>query len=111
MAEYDIYENEIVRNITVQRNIHRFRHFMYSQNKESRQSIFRSIKEFFETEYNNPSIISTERERLLNLRNHWQWSMFDDDSTRWWSTLSSNHSTSLTLMIAIRAWADGHTYF
>ena len=48
----------------------------------------------------------TERERLLNLGNHWQWAMFENESTNWWSALSFNHSKSLSLMTVIHMWID-----
>jgi hypothetical protein len=104
------YVNDIVRNITVQRNINKFRHFMYSLNKDTRQVCFRITKEFLEKEYNNLSITSFEKERLLNLQNHWQWSNFDTDSCNWWSELSLNHSRSTSLIPEMSRWTADHTY-
>jgi len=56
-------------------------------------------------------ITATERERLQNLRNHWQWTAFDNASTDWWSTLSFNHATSISLMTLIHLWIDDITVF
>jgi hypothetical protein len=104
------YDTDIARNITITRNINKFRHFMYSRNKDTRQDCFRITKEFLENECNNSSITPIEKERLLNLQNHWQWSNFDNDSTNWWSELSFNHPRSTSLIPAIHRWIDGHQY-
>ena len=106
-SEYDNNKTEIVRNITAQKAIYKYRIFMYSLNKDIRQQCFRITKEFLDNEYqNNITITTTERERLLNLRNHWQWNDFDNNSTNWWSILSFNHSKSLSLMTVIHMWID-----
>lgn len=104
------YDTDIAKNIIITRNINKFRHFMYSRNKDTRQDCFRITKEFLENEYKNSSITPVEKERLLNLQNHWQWSNFDNDSTNWWSELSFNHSRSTSLIPAIHRWIDGHQY-
>ena len=111
-SQYDNNKAEIVRNITAQKAIYKYRIFMYSLNKDIRQQCFRITKEFLDNEYNNNSTITTtERERLLNLGNHWQWNDFDNNSTNWWSTLSFNHSKSLSLMTVIHMWIDGINTF
>lgn len=106
-SQYDNNKIEIIRNITAQKAIYKYRIFMYSLNKDIRQQCFRITKEFLDNEYqNNITITTTERERLLNLRNHWQWNDFDNNSTNWWSILSFNHSKSLSLMTVIHMWID-----
>jgi hypothetical protein len=91
-SQYDNNKTEIIRNITAQKAIYKYRIFMYSLNKDIRQQCFRITKEFLDNEYhNNTTITVTERERLLNLGNHWQWAMFENESTNWWSALSFNH--------------------
>ena len=106
-SQYDTNRTEIVRNITAQKAIYKYRIFMYSLNKDIRQQCFRITKEFLDNEYNNNSTITTtERERLLNLGNHWQWTIFENESTNWWSALSFNHSKSLSLMTVIHMWID-----
>lgn len=106
-SEYEINKAEIVKKIRAQKNIYKFRQFLYSLNRDIRPTCFRITRDFFENEYNNnKSITATERERLLNLINHWQWNEFDGNSTNWWSTLSFNHSSSLSLMILINMWID-----
>jgi hypothetical protein len=106
-SQYDNNKTEIVRNITAQKAIYKFRVFMYSLNKDIRQNCFRITKEFLENEYNNNSTVTvTERERLQLLLNHWQWISFDNDSTAWWSRLTINHYTSLSLMTIIHLWTD-----
>ena len=106
-SQYDNNKAEIVRNITAQKAIYKYRIFMYSLNKDIRQQCFRITKEFLDNEYNNnTSITATERVRLLNLVNYWQWNDFDGNSTNWWSALSLNHSSSITLMTVIHLWID-----
>jgi len=106
-SEYEVNKAEIVKKISAQKNIYKFRQFLYSLNRDIRQTCFRITRDFFENEYNNKtSITATERERLLNLINHWQWNEFDGNSTNWWSTLSFTHSSSLSLMILINMWID-----
>lgn len=106
-SPYDNNKAEIIRNITAQKAIYKYRIFMYSLNKDIRQHCFRITKEFLDNEYNNNSTITaTERERLLNLGNNWQWNDFDNNSTNWWSALSFNHSKSLSLMTVIHMWID-----
>ena len=106
-SQYDNNKTEIVRNITAQKAIYRFRVFMYSLNKDIRQQCFNITRDFLENEYKNalPTTI-TERERLQPLLTHWQWNEFDHNSTNWWSTLSLNHSRSLSLMTVIHMWTD-----
>jgi hypothetical protein len=111
-CQYDTNKAEIVKKITGQKNIYKFRQFLYSLNRDIRQSCFRITRDFFENEYtNNTSITATERERLLNLINYWQWNDFDGNSTNWWSTLSFNHSSSLSLMTVIHMWIDEIHHF
>jgi hypothetical protein len=106
-SQYDNNKTEIVRQITAQKAIYKFKQFLYSLNRDIRQNCFRITKEFLDNEYhNNTTITVAERERLLNLGNHWQWSLFDNNSTNWWSTLSFNHSKSLSLMTVINMWID-----
>ena len=106
-SQYETSRAEIVRQITAQKAIYKYRIFMYSLNKDIRQQCFRITKEFLDNEYhNNSTITATERERLLNLGNHWQWNDFDGNSTNWWSALSLNHSSSITLMTVIHLWID-----
>jgi hypothetical protein len=106
-SQYDTSRAEIVRQITAQKTIYKYRIFMYSLNKDIRQNAFRITRDFLNNEYDNNSTITvTERERLLNLINYWQWNVFDNNSTNWWSTLSFNHSTSLSLMTVIHLWID-----
>ena len=84
---------------------------MYSLNKNVRQQTFQLSLDFLNNEINNPTITATERERLQNLRNHWQLSSFENTATDWWSTLLFNHSTSLSLMTLIHLWIDDITVF
>lgn len=111
-SQYDANKAEIVKKITGQKNIYKFRQFLYSLNRDIRQNCFRITRDFFENEYNNnTSITATERERLFNLINYWQWNDFDGNSTNWWSTLSFNHYTSLSLMTVIHMWIDEIHHF
>ena len=106
-SQYDDNKTEIIRNITAQKNIYKFRQFMYSLNKDIRHHCFDISKQFLDNEYqNNTMITATERERLLNLQNHWQWNTFDTTSVLWWSTLSFNHAKSVSLMTIVHMWID-----
>ena len=106
-SQYDNNKTEIVRNITAQKAIYKFRQFLYSLNRDIRHTCFHITRDFFENECNNNTFITvTERERLLNVMNHWQWNDFDGNSTNWWSALSFNHSRSLSLMTVIHMWID-----
>ena len=111
-TQYEINKTELIRQIIAQKNIYKFRQFLYSLNKDIRQKCFDISKEFLDNEHrNNTAITVTERERLLNLTNHWQWNDFDNNSTIWWSTLSFNHSKSLSLMTMIHLWIDDMNTF
>lgn len=50
-SQYDNNKTEIVRNITAQKAIYKYRIFMYSLNKDIRQQCFRITKEFLDNEY------------------------------------------------------------
>ena len=106
-SQYEDTKAEIIRSITAQKNIYKFRQFLYSLNRDIRQTCFRITKEYLENEYRNNTAVSvTERERLLNLINYWQWTIFDNDATNWWFTVSFNHSRSLSLMTVINLWIN-----
>ena len=106
-SQYETNRTEIVRNITSQKAIYKYRVFMYSLNRDVRQECFRITRDFLDDEINNPAITATERERILNLRNHWQWIDFDNN-VNWWSTLTNYKS--LTLMTVINMWVDDITF-
>ena len=110
--EYDTNRTEIVRQITAQKAIYKFRVFLYSLNKDIRQHCFAIARDFLINEYqNNSSITATEKERLWNLLNHWQWNTFETTSTDWWHFLSVNHAKSISLMTLIHLWIDDiHTF-
>ena len=106
-TQYESNKAEILRHITAQKNIYKFRQFLYSLNRDIRQQCFDISKQFLENEYrNNTAVTVTERERLLSLINHWQWNTFDTNSTNWWSILSFNHAKSLSLMTMIHLWIN-----
>ena len=106
-SQYDVNKTEFVKKIRAQKDIYKFRQFMYSLNRDIRQTCFHITRDFFDNEYNNnTAITATERMRLLNLVNYWQWNDFDGNSTNWWSALSFNHSSSITLMTVIHLWID-----
>lgn len=105
--DYDTHRTEIVRQITAQKAIYKFRAFLYSLNKDIRQHCFAIARDFLNNEYqNNLSITATEKERLWNLINHWQWAIFENTSTDWWYLLSVNHAKSISLMTIIHLWID-----
>ena len=110
--DYDTNRAEIVRQITAQKAIYKFRVFLYSLNKDIRQHCFAIARDFLINEHqNNSSITVTEKERVLNLLNHWQWSILEHTSSDWWHILSVNHAKSITLMTLIHLWIDDiHTF-
>jgi hypothetical protein len=107
MNEYDTNLTELKRNIIAQKNIYKFRTFLYSINKDIRHHYFDLCRSYLENEYNNNQQVTiTERGRLLNLLNHWQWNSFENTSTHWWYMLAMNHSHSLSLMTLLHLWVD-----
>ena len=106
MSSYEEKRAEIIRNIIAQKSIYKFRMFLYSLNKDIRNKCFMIARDFIENELNNETVTVTERERIQNLLNHWQWHIFDTSSTNWWSILSYNHAKSLSLMSIIDLWID-----
>jgi hypothetical protein len=105
-SQYDNNKTEIIRNIIAQKAIYKFKQFFYLLNRDVRQFCFRIVRDFLENENNNPTITVTEKERLRALLNHWQWDIFNNESTNWWYALSFNHSKSLSLMTVIHIWID-----
>uniref|UniRef100_A0A6C0JWG7 Uncharacterized protein n=1 Tax=viral metagenome TaxID=1070528 RepID=A0A6C0JWG7_9ZZZZ len=106
-SQYKNNKTEIVRNITAQKAIYKFRNFLYSNRKDIREQYFRMSKEYLDNEYQNNIIITiTEKERLRLLLNHWDWNTFDTSSRDWWFILSFIHSRSLTLMTLVHLWID-----
>lgn len=109
---YDTTKIELVRLITSQKNIYKFRVFIYSLNKDIRQRCFELTRQYLQNEYtNNEAISITEKERLRILLGHWEWNNFDNNATNWWSALSFNHSISTTLMTIIHIWIDDISEF
>ena len=109
---YETNKTDIIKKIRVQNDIYKFRQFLYSLNRDIRQTCFRITRDFFDNEYNNNTCITvTERERLQPLLTHWQWNEFDGNSTNWWSILSLNYSNSISLMTVIHLWIDDITTF
>ena len=56
--------------------------------------------------FHNIAITATERDRLGQLVEHWNWTNFEMAGSNWWYILSMNHSHSLTLMTLIHLWID-----
>lgn len=82
MSVYDTTLTELKRNIIAQKTIYKFRTFLYTINKDIRHHYFDMCRSYLENEYNNnDQITMTEKERLLNLLNHWQWNSFENTST------------------------------
>ena len=107
MSVYDTTLTELKRNILAQKTIYKFRTFLYTINKDIRHHYFDICRTYLENEYNNnDQITMTEKERLLNLLNHWQWNSFENTSTNWWYILAMNHSHSLSLMTLLHLWVD-----
>lgn len=107
MSVYDTTLTELKRSIQAQKTIYKFRTFLYSINKDIRHHYFDLCRTYLDNEYNNNAQITmTEKERLLNLLNHWQWNTFENTSTTWWYILAMNHSHSLSLMTLLHLWVD-----
>jgi len=104
---YDTTLTELKRSIQAQKTIYKFRTFLYSINKDIRHHYFDLCRTFLDNEYNNNAKITmTEKERLRNLLNHWEWNTFENTSTNWWYILNMNHSHSLSLMTLLHLWVD-----
>ena len=108
---YEDNKQEIQRKITGQRYIYKFRDFLYSLNRDIRQVCFRITREFLENELNNPEVTVTERGRIQALLPHWNWQNFDTAAIAWWTTLSFQHTKSLSLMTVIHMWIDDINVF
>lgn len=107
MSLYEINAKEIRRNITAQKNIYKFRTFLYSISKDIRQHCFHISANYLHNEFsNNPDLTTTERDRLQQILQHWQWQEFETNGAQWWHILSMNHSHSISLMTLIRLWID-----
>ena len=105
MSDYETTLNKIKQDIIAQKTIYKFRNFIYSMNKSIRHHCFDICDRFIRNEYqNNIEISVTEKERLMKLQNHWQWSIFEHNSTNWWEELSYNHSHSVTLIEMMNMW-------
>lgn len=107
MSMYDTTLTELKRSIQAQKTIYKFRTFLYSINKDIRHHYFDLCRTYLDNEYNNNAKITmTEKERLRNLLNHWEWNTFENTSTNWWYILNMNHSHSLSLMTLLHLWVD-----
>jgi hypothetical protein len=103
---YDSQRTEMQNQIHAIKTIYRFRVFVYSLNKDIRNYCFELSRRMLENERNNPDISITERERLQQLLNHWQWGMFENSATSWWSTLSLTHNKCTSLITMMHMWVD-----
>ena len=96
----------LITQINAQKAIYKFRTFLYLLNKDVRQHCFSLSYDFLNNELNNKELHFSERENLQSLLNHWQWSIFENTSTSWWSVLSYNHYKSTTLITLLHLWID-----
>ena len=60
-SQYEDTKAEIIRSITAQKNIYKFRQFLYSLNRDIRQTCFRITKEYLENEYRNNTAVTVTR--------------------------------------------------
>lgn len=108
---YEDVKANLVRQITAQKNLYKFRMFLYSLNRNVREYCFAISRDYINNELQNPVVTATERERIQRLLTHWQWNTFDTTSNAWWTTLSTQHSSSLSLLTLINLWIDDiHTF-
>ena len=110
-TQYELTTVQLKREILAQKAIYKFRMFMYSLNRDVRHRCFWISRDYLENELNNLSITATESARVQALLNHWNWQNFNEYSTNWWSILSSDHSTSVTLITIINLWTDDINVF
>lgn len=108
---YEDKRVEILKKIRAQKDIYQFRVFLYSLNRDVRQTYFRISKEHFENELQNQSISVTERQGLQALIAHWNWTTFDTTSLAWWTEISSTYATNQYLLILVHLWIDDITKF
>jgi hypothetical protein len=107
----DTYEKDRIRilnRIEAQKNIHKFRMFMYSISKEQRQILFNICVDYFVYELDHKVDMKvSENELLGSMVNHFQWYSFENDSMNWWGSLSRKYANSETLHIFIRECIRG----
>ena len=92
--------DDIIRRINVLKAIHTFRLFYESLNYELRQDCIQLGREFLMNEYKYA--VSPEKERVLNLLTHWQYTALTAAS--WWRNLAMNHSRCTSLLTLLRLW-------
>ena len=97
---------DLQRQITAQKNIYKFRTFLYSLNKDVRHRCFEICYDYLQNETHNVEITGTEYIRLTALLHHWNWETFEQSGSAWWSVLSSIHYKSVVLMTLIHLWID-----
>jgi hypothetical protein len=108
---YEDVKVRLIMKITAQKKIYKFRMFLYSLNRGVREDCFAISRDYLNNELQNPLVTATERERIQRLLLHWQWNTFDTTSTLWWTRLSTEHNSSLSLMTLINLWIDDiHTF-
>lgn len=107
MEEFRADKAKIAQKIVAQKAFYKFRQFMYSLNREIRQHCFGITRAYLENACGPFSDVTvTERNLLIPLLQHWDWTAFDTAATAWWTALSTTHYASLTLMEVINRWID-----
>lgn len=106
---YNVRRSELIRQVDALKSIYKFRIFLYSLNRDVRQRCFEICREYLQNELENIELNISERDRVIQLLNHFQWNEFDQHSTLWWSILSFNYVNSITLIYLINIWTSDLT--
>ena len=96
---------DIVQRIEFHQNIVKFRQFMYSLSIPVRQHVFNLCIEYITNQDSQVGITATEHQRLRNLLTHFNWNEFENQSTRWWNTLSTTFEHSISLQKLMAMWS------
>lgn len=113
-SEYTTKRVEIVKQIILEKNIHKLRQFFNSADMKSQRRYVEISQRFLQNELQGGVLDSSEQTAeqtarqtaLKNLIAHWQWALYDNNSINWWNLLVANHSKSASLEILVKLWID-----
>ena len=102
----DTVRETLIGKFTAYKAINKFRIFMNSLNKEVQKHVFDDMNTFFQEGLVSTFTTTTEKEQLTSIMNHWQWSIFENNSTTWWHMLLENHLHCVSLLAVINMLVD-----
>jgi hypothetical protein len=88
-SEYTTKRVEIVKQIILEKNIHKLRQFFNSADMKSQHRYVEISQRFLQNELQGGVLDSSkqtaEQIALKNLIAHWQWALYDNNSINWWN--------------------------